>query len=565
MTSTARENPPPTRIVGWDIGGVNTKVARLAGGVVLAVVNRPFEVRRDPQGLVEVIRGLAREVGAEPGDVHAVTMTAELARVFVTKREGVSAVLDAVEAALPGAEVRVYGTDDRFRSPNEARREPLAVASANWMATATLVAQSHPDAVLVDMGTTTTDVIPIVGGTVVAVGRTDPDRLATEELVYTGALRTPVEAVAHNVPVRGVPTALAAEAFALTGDAYLWLGRLAPDDYTTPTPDGRPATRACAGDRLCRAACADAEMLDETEVGEIALAVFRAQTVQVMGAINRVCRGTGIRTAVVTGLGAFVAANAARAAGLHVASLSDEYGTDAARYAPAVCVALRLVQQLGAPAIPVSASGDVHLVDRAPRRAVDVVVKVGGGLLAHQGALDAVLAELSAAAVHCGVLVVPGGGPFADAVRTVDRHVGLTDEAAHWMAVLAMDQYAHLLASRAADATLITRVSDLRVPDGRRFNTRRVARPSGLFVMAPYSWLRAEDPLPHSWAVTSDSIAAWVAGQVGSQRLVLVKAPGSAGDASDLVDPYFATALPREVDCRIVPADDLARLRAALS
>jgi aspartokinase-like uncharacterized kinase len=92
-----------------------------------------------------------------------------------------------------------------------------------------------------------------------------------------------------------------------------------------------------------------------------------------------------------------------------------------------------------------------------------------------------------------------------------------------------------------------------------------------LYVLAPSAWLRARDPLPHSWDVTSDSIAAWVAGQVGSRRLVLVKPPGSAGaDAvagagADAVDAYFATARPPGIDCRVVPADDLERLRAALS
>lgn len=164
----------------------------------------------------------------------------------------------------------------------------------------------------------------------------------------------------------------------------------------------------------------------------------------------------------------------------------------------------------------------------------DVVVKVGGSLLAHERELDAVLAVLAAAALRVRLLIVPGGGPFADAVRELDRRVGLSDDAAHWMAILAMDQCAHVLEDRLAG----------RVP-----------------VLAPSKWLREADPLPHSWDVTSDSIAAWVAGQVGAHRLVLVKPPGATGA---LVDAYFPHALPASVTPVVVRADRLDVLEAAL-
>src|SRR5258708_22250709 len=123
--------------------------------------------------------------------------------MFRTKREGVAFVVDAVTAAFPSSRVRVFAVDGRFVDPDEARANPLAVAAANWSATATFVAREHPDALLIDIGTTTTDIIPIVGGIVAAKGRTDPERLASGELVYTGALRTPVEAIAGHVPLGG--------------------------------------------------------------------------------------------------------------------------------------------------------------------------------------------------------------------------------------------------------------------------------------------------------------------------------------------------------------------------
>src|SRR5215831_802244 len=333
-------------VVGWDIGGVNTKVALVEHQRLVRALARPFELQRAPHTLVTILRELASEVGARAGShavVHAVTMTAELSQMFRTKRDGVAFVLDAVAAAFPAISARVFAVDGRFVDPAEARSHPLSVAAANWGATAALVAQQCQDAVLVDIGTTTADVIPIVGGVVVARGRTDPERLASGELVYTGALRTPAEAIASHVIVDGERVGVSAEGFALAGDVHVWRGDLAASDYTAPTPDGRPATREFAGERLARVICADRDMLDDARVSEIADAIAEAQIDRLAGAIRRVCaRHPSLRTAVATGLGAFIAKTAAGRAGLSVASLANYLGEDAARYAPAAAVALLL-------------------------------------------------------------------------------------------------------------------------------------------------------------------------------------------------------------------------------
>ncbi|PYO82687.1 MAG: hypothetical protein DMD65_08030 [Gemmatimonadetes bacterium] len=146
-----------TTVLGWDIGGVNTKAARVAGGSghVLAARAVPYEIQRDPAGLIPLLRHLARDLGGEEG-LHAVTMTAELSQLFRTKREGVAFVLDAVVAAFPGADVHVWGVDGRWRTPEEARGDPLAVAAANWAATARIVGRSFSDCLLLDTGSTTT-------------------------------------------------------------------------------------------------------------------------------------------------------------------------------------------------------------------------------------------------------------------------------------------------------------------------------------------------------------------------------------------------------------------------
>jgi hypothetical protein len=337
-----------TGVLGWDIGGVNTKVARVVHGEVVDVQARAFEIQRQPQALRPLLVGLARAVGAQSGDAHAVTMTAELSQAFRTKRDGVRFVLDHVLAAFPDALVRVHTVDGRFIDAAAAREAPLAVAAANWAATARLVGQSWPNAVLIDVGSTTTDITPIVDGAIAARGRTDPERLREGELVYTGALRTPAEAIASTVPLRGGPAGVAAEGFAVAGDVHLWRGQLAPSDYSIPTPDGRPATREFAGERLARVVCADRDMLDEDAISVIADSLWAAQVDRIAGAIARIVRREAWAErgpAVVTGLGDFLAAEAARRAGLQVTHLSERWGR-AARHAPAAAIALLLAVRL---------------------------------------------------------------------------------------------------------------------------------------------------------------------------------------------------------------------------
>jgi probable H4MPT-linked C1 transfer pathway protein len=539
-------------VAGWDVGGVNTKVAHVDGGAIVSVCGRPFELQRAPDRLVPLLRELASEAGCplEGADVtHAVTMTAELSQMFRTKREGVAYVLDALERAFPCSEIRVFAVDGRFVTPAEARAEPLAVAAANWSATAHLVALEHSDALLLDIGTTTTDIIPIAAGLVAAKGRTDPERLASGELVYTGALRTPAEAIVSKVAVDGQTVRVSAEGFALAGDAHLWRGGLDPLDYTVPTPDGRPATREFAGERLARVVCADRELLDETAISQLADALADAQVQRIATAIREVrTRHPSLDTAVVTGLGAFLAEAAARVAGLKVVPLANQLGDAAARFAPAAAVALLCARA----ASPEARATSPEFRAQSRESAVDLVVKIGGGLLAQADCLDHVLSIVASAARECRLLVVPGGGPFADAVRSVDRRMRLSDEAAHWMAVLAMDQYAHLLAGRLACSALVTNVREAR----RALDAARVP------VLAPSRWLQEADPLPHSWDVTSDSIAAWVAGAVGARRVVLVKPSGAAGEG--LVDPHFSRALPESIAFASVAADQPDTLRSSL-
>ena len=169
-------------------------------------------------------------------------MTAELCDCYPTRTVGVNAVLDAVDRGPAEPIAVVWGVDGQFHRAEEIRERPMLAAAANWLALAELAARLVPDdpAILIDIGTTTTDLIPLDRGAVAARGRSDTERLQTGELVYAGVRRTPVHALATELPFRGVPTGLAAELFASTLDVYLVLGDIASNPSTSRRPTAGP-------------------------------------------------------------------------------------------------------------------------------------------------------------------------------------------------------------------------------------------------------------------------------------------------------------------------------------
>ena len=265
-----------------DIGGANTKAAWFDGELV-RTLTRPFEVWRDREALA----GILREVGTDPADAVAITMTAELSDAFRTKREGVAFVLDAAEAAFGDRPLSVLTTAGELVSVEEARARPWDVAAANWVATALTVASAYPDALLIDVGSTTADLVPIAAGRVAATADNDLERLLAGELVYTGVLRTNLAAIAPRVPVRGQWCPVSSESFAISGDIHLVLGHLEPEAYDCPTPDGRPATVTFARERIARLVCSDLEQLGENDVDAIAAFLHREQLRQIEAAARR--------------------------------------------------------------------------------------------------------------------------------------------------------------------------------------------------------------------------------------------------------------------------------------
>lgn len=212
-----------SRVIGWDLGGVHVKAALVEGGRVVEAVQAPCRLWRGVPALDETVSQLPDWTRGEAH--HAVTMTGELTDCFADRADGVDQLSAWAAGALAGA-VRIYAGRAGFVSAQDARAHAADIASANWHATAALVGRHEAAALLVDIGSTTADLIPIVEGVPAARGYSDAERLETGELVYTGVVRTPLLAFATHAPWRGRRTRLMSETFATAADIHRLTGDL---------------------------------------------------------------------------------------------------------------------------------------------------------------------------------------------------------------------------------------------------------------------------------------------------------------------------------------------------
>ncbi|MGH1590843.1 hydantoinase/oxoprolinase family protein [Methylobacterium phyllosphaerae] len=242
-----RSSNPMT--IGWDLGGVHVKVALVEDGRVVAAAQVPCPLW---QGLPALDRALdAAPDWARGAASHAVTMTGELTDCFADRRDGVAALSGWAGSHLAGT-VRIYAGRSGFVAPETAASHAADVASANWHATAALAGRHVPDALLIDIGSTTADLIPIVRGRPATTGYSDAERLETGELVYTGAVRTPVIALSDHAPFAGRRTRLMTETFAHMADVYRILGQLPEGADQQPSGDRKGKSVAESETRLAR-------------------------------------------------------------------------------------------------------------------------------------------------------------------------------------------------------------------------------------------------------------------------------------------------------------------------
>lgn len=271
-------------VLGLDIGGANIKLSD-ADGNTAAIA---FPMWTDYEQLSSTLKTLAADFTTP--DMIALTMTAELADCFKTKQQGVEFVIDAVETAFAGTPLRVWLTTGEFAEPDDARELASLVAAANWHALATWIGRAVPSgsAILVDVGSTTTDIIPLQAGRPVSTGLSDVERLASGELVYSGIGRTPVCAIVQTVPFREHQCPVAAESFATIADALLVCEMLDEDETAMDTADGRSFTRKNSLNRLAHLLCCDSTELTEGELCQIAESIVDQAIAKSVQALSRV-------------------------------------------------------------------------------------------------------------------------------------------------------------------------------------------------------------------------------------------------------------------------------------
>jgi hypothetical protein len=336
-------------IVGWDIGAANVKAAWVEGKEI-RVTSCPFEIWRAKDRLPGVLQSAYDSIvpGASP-QAMAVTMTAELSDVFETKREGVLFILNSLKGCFSEVAIYILSLSGEFIALDGARARPLEFAASNWLASAQWIAGKIPNCLLVDVGSTTTDILPILDGKVRVRGRSDLERLASGELAYTGVLRTNLAAIVQSVPVAGRFCRVASEYFSISGDVHLVLGHLDSRDYTCATPDGRPPSMNSARQRLARLVCADAEMISAMEIDEMARYIYAQQVRQIRECIDQlISRLPPLRRlpVVAVGSGAFLGAAAARSAGMKVGELDTDMGRGELAVMPCIAAAQLLAGQL---------------------------------------------------------------------------------------------------------------------------------------------------------------------------------------------------------------------------
>jgi probable H4MPT-linked C1 transfer pathway protein len=255
--------------IGWDVGGAHLKAAYLNNtGQLEWVIQVPCALWRGLAELESAIDAILREFPS--GDVnHAITMTGELVDLFANRKEGVLAISQVMENRLIGDKQFYTGAlqaDYQGFTPAACVAQHWqAIASANWLASAAYVAsrlhsmQTSPYALLIDIGSTTTDFVVLKDHQPVCKGYTDAERLQSGELVYTGIIRTPLMAVSQEVVFEGKVTSTAAEYFATTADVYRLTGELSASDDMADTADGKEKTLVASVRRIARMIGRDAE------------------------------------------------------------------------------------------------------------------------------------------------------------------------------------------------------------------------------------------------------------------------------------------------------------------
>ena len=351
MMTNAPTSPQPASmqpgstatVLAFDIGGANLKAADGRGWVA----TEPFELWRRWQ---ELPAALGSIVAARRPQRIVATMTGEIADCYPSRRAGVTHIVGAIEAAAravePAVPLSIYLVDGSLVSTPEALSRPLEAAASNWHAVARLAAHhaKTPRAFLIDIGSTTTDIIPLVDGAPQPLARDDAGRMATRELVYTGVERTPVAAIVRRLRWQNEKRPVVGELYAQSRDIWLLLGGLPANPLSTDTADGGPFTADAARMRLARMLLIDPPEFSYLDAVAAARQVARLQARQVARGLRAVRRAYGWRptSLVLSGHGECLAQAALERLSwkLPVVELRHLLGPAISRAAPAHSLAL---------------------------------------------------------------------------------------------------------------------------------------------------------------------------------------------------------------------------------
>ncbi|RLT13591.1 MAG: hypothetical protein DWI25_06735 [Planctomycetota bacterium] len=334
---------PDPAVIAFDIGGATLKAADGLGWIH----SEPFELWRRSSQLSDRLAHILKE--ACPRRVVA-TMTGEIADCYPSRQAGVRQIVESLTQAMQVARLQgspeFYAVDGSLISADEALACPLSIAAANWHAVARLAAAfcTTDRALMIDIGSTTTDIIAIADRVVLPLASDDFTRMASGELVYTGVERTPIAAIVRSLPLRGTLHPVASELFAQSQDVWLLLGGLLESDCAHPTADGGPVTRDAARIRMARMMLADPELVSLEDALAAAEFCAQSQSQLLARSFSQVIDTIGWQPTclVLSGHGECLARKVIEHFGLsgELVSLPNQLGRDLSRVAPAHALAL---------------------------------------------------------------------------------------------------------------------------------------------------------------------------------------------------------------------------------
>lgn len=274
-----------TKILGLDIGGANTKYALIETDKeeadILIVGSDYFPFWKNNENFQQYLQELKETIEEKYGVIETVVFvtTAELADCFHTKKVGITTICNYVSNVFSNLSNGpfIYSAKSSFISMKKAPEHWLEVSATNWIVSANYLGLKFPNIIMIDIGTTTTDIIPINNGKVVAEGYTDLERLVSNELIYTGLLRTNIATILNEVKLAGKIIPVSSELFATTGDAFYLQDLISSEEFTSETADGKEVSKENSLARLARVICADINQLSENEIKQIAKQAINRQ------------------------------------------------------------------------------------------------------------------------------------------------------------------------------------------------------------------------------------------------------------------------------------------------